>query len=912
MVVATSAAATVLVVSRPRREPQTPTVRLAPMRRVDARISWALADAYRPLQAVRGTGTAEPISLETLAALEKRGEIRPLAAALLLSGDLGRARSLLQKLKTTPDVLADLSACALMERRFDEAVDWAQIAIDSAPHHSRALWNRALAAEQLGFLLVAAEDFRHVAGLGEPGWSGEALQRQRIAQAEWSKIEGIYRAALQAGISLLLEHRLIPDSLVEAAPSLARIHLYFALRTARSATEVRSLLPLAARLDARLGLDARIVQIVEKAARQDFATRRALVPLLTSMIAGYFRGQAAHGIHVDVPASTSSLSDPQKAELQKQLLAHGAPEDWVLALPVLSRLPAELTLYERMAAQTADPWYQFAAQNERASQHLAIGNVAEAERLLRDVITRADRSAPFRAMRARQYLAHAYLQSHRVQEAQVVVVESLAKLRTDLDFTAEGHLLIQLGDAARFRNSLGMSVAALTERAHRLHDDCGSQRYLHESVAQLRLDTLDPARIRTELSAAKACGEPLSVVGVLALADLIRLDPRSEDRHEFAEELAKLRAQSQTPEDEALADHVEGRVLIDQDPLAGETLLRASIARSKALPPTPMVKKIAAYGFGLLRSQAGRERKFERVLTITEQETGAPPEQPCTMVVEVQDDRITVAGRDASGTVSGDFVRVPLIRPHPRWTEVEEISAVAVPVAKKLSQRCGETPLRLYAGFPLNGHGGWLPDDIAWSYASGRTPLPPRSGTHLIVSDVETPADLGLPRLATRSPTSSATMLKGSEATIGRVLKASESASFIEFETHGMMNSGSEDASMLILSPSAEGYALTASKVRTASLGHHPVVILGACHAATVAPFFRERWSLPHAFLDAGARAVIAAPVELPDGEARDFFSGLSARILAGVDPAVALKYERIHWLKSGAGAWVRSVLVFE
>ena len=120
------------------------------------------------------------------------------------------------------------------------------------------------------------------------------------------------------------------------------------------------------------------------------------------------------------------------------------------------------------------------------------------------------------------------------------------------------------------------------------------------------------------------------------------------------------------------------------------------------------------------------------------------------------------------------------------------------------------------------------------------------------------------------------------------------------------------DASFLALSPGADGtWSLTAGAVRKARLRAAPVVVLAACRAAVVAPFQHARWSLPDAFLAAGARAVIAPAVDIPDAEAGPFFDQIRARILGGEAPAVAVAAVRAAAVARGQ-AWAASVVVFE
>src|SRR5512133_3596941 len=85
--------------------------------------------------------------------------------------------------------------------------------------------------------------------------------------------------------------------------------------------------------------------------------------------------------------------------------------------------------------------------------------------------------------------------------------------------------------------------------------------------------------------------------------------------------------------------------------------------------------------------------------------------------------------------------------------------------------------------------------------------------------------------------------------------------------------------------------------------------MLGACRAASVSRFREQPWSLPHSFMRAGARAVYAARTELPDAEVGGFFAAVQRRLESGEAPAVALRDERVRWLREGK-AWVRDVVV--
>ncbi|NTX53161.1 CHAT domain-containing protein, partial [Myxococcus sp. CA039A] len=162
-------------------------------------------------------------------------------------------------------------------------------------------------------------------------------------------------------------------------------------------------------------------------------------------------------------------------------------------------------------------------------------------------------------------------------------------------------------------------------------------------------------------------------------------------------------------------------------------------------------------------------------------------------------------------------------------------------------------------------------------------------------------------------PGDDATMLLGRQATPSRVLEAMADATQIEVHAHGLMNPDVSEASLLVLSPESNGrYALTAGEVRATKLRGQPLVILAACRAAHGVTWTYERFSLPVAFLDAGARTVLAATVDVPDAEAGPFFNAVRERIQRGERAANALRDVRMTWMRRDPRSWVRSVLVFE
>jgi CHAT domain-containing protein len=138
-------------------------------------------------------------------------------------------------------------------------------------------------------------------------------------------------------------------------------------------------------------------------------------------------------------------------------------------------------------------------------------------------------------------------------------------------------------------------------------------------------------------------------------------------------------------------------------------------------------------------------------------------------------------------------------------------------------------------------------------------------------------------------------------------------ATLIEIHAHGIPGSGGADSSFLALSPGAGGrYALTADQVRARRLVAAPVVLLSACRAALTPAHHHQARNLATAFLDAGARAVIASSEPVRDDHAEAFFGGVRDAIARGVAPAIALRDQRIAAGQESDHGWSDQVVAIE
>jgi hypothetical protein len=292
-------------------------------------------------------------------------------------------------------------------------------------------------------------------------------------------------------------------------------------------------------------------------------------------------------------------------------------------------------------------------------------------------------------------------------------------------------------------------------------------------------------------------------------------------------------------------------------------------------------------------------------------DAGGARDTRCALAVGLSYERAFAATMDANGATAVYFDA------HRASAEIDSERLVPKSVRDKLQ---GCPSIKVFAPAPVHGTPSLLPPDLAWSYRFGgdaradQGRAPPH---RVLVSDVEPPASLGLPKLlpwkSAPGADAPSAWLRGTTATPDRVLAELRDATEVEIHAHGLVDLAVSDASLIALSPDESGrYALTAGAIRATRMNARPVVVLAACRAARVAPFDHEPWSLPLAFIKSGARAVLASPSPIRDADAAAFFDAVLTRIRAGASPAAALRDERLAWLSRGANPWVREVLLFD
>jgi hypothetical protein len=866
-----AAAAVVAVLAWPRGDdgsPREPTLALAPTRSLEVRFTAPAFAAHRPYDVTRAGPGPESIPLEMLAELERRGDSDALLAALASSGDLVRARSLADR---APG--ADRAALALLGGRFEDALELATD--DTAP---AARWNFALAARELGLVALAADRFQQIATAGEAGWGAEATRRANTLTAERAREHGLvaYRARAAA---MVAGGAPITDADLAQYPGPARIAVLDALRTSRDPAELARLDSLVAALDRAAG-NEHVRAFANRIARTDFEIRAKFRERYLALTTGTF----------DYAQSDALLDELKRAGPDVEDLYAGA---------ILFTGQATARVADLRARTHGDPWLELLVENEQLRadfvQHGAPAVHARARAAL-------DRCGDVWAYRCAQlalatsgYASDVGLNDEARDLARRARDHAVAAGAVELEADA----LAFMGEIERMRGRRAIARALFEEVELRgAKFDCRLVAYVRIGRAKIALVDGNLALARELMRALDKCARPDEVAVEVAI-DLARMSGAAEDR-ELANTWITV-ARSSRPRVAVMADVAAARLAIVDDPAAATTL-RDWIARHPATDtPTYMIR---AWATDALIAAAGERGDWSAAADDARAEVGLPSRDHCTVVASVDQDRQTVALRGADGRWTG----------RARRESIGTLDAATFVPRDLTKALVGCARIDVLARPPLHGKTTLLPPELPWVFV-GEPPRasPPRAWRAVIVADAMPPdAALQLPRLDPQATPSDATVIRGAAATPARVLAEVASASYVELVAHGIADLASSDAAFLALSPEPGGrFALTGADIRKAKLGG-AVVVLAACRATRVAPYLHRRWTLPDAFLAAGARTVIATDIDIPDRDATAVFADLRRRIAAGEPPATALAAIRSAAIARDPKTWVSRVAVFE
>ena len=820
---------------------------LGPYRRTAARLTYPPAARHRPFSApCQKDDCAPTLRHADLARLERAGDIQGLAAAYALSGDHDRALKLLDTLPSTADIESDRAALlSHTPRRAAEALTAADRALRIAPRHPGALWNRAIVMETLALPLAAARSFRAVEKLGEAGWTAEARQRAERLEGQWHGRVAAFKRARQDAERVKIG--LLPAiDTIRGHPDLVRRAFAVAIRDHKTAALTPALRFIAEVLDQASGTST-LVRLVD---RQDLL--RKLPTLINSR-----RIDDAHA-------------------------------------------------YQRLVETTRDPWFAVRAHQLLGRALIAAGRSAEAEDAFRRSLAACGGwRFPDVCLESKVWLAYDLISQHDLQRARRLVLEVAAQsVQSTLPMMeADAHALLAALEDARERFPMARAFA---EQAALQTEHCEAANTGREQLAKLALAEGDASAARVHLNATRSCpgrAARFQMIGTEALAGLARHPAATsgQERRWLHDAIRAHRAIPGLPRRQDLGLRLaSARDTLSRDRQRARAELAGLAAGHRDEDGT--VRMIALQASSALVVDSVEHGELAPALAALEQMQGVTAGRRCVLGAARSDGRWAYVVNDRSGSLHG--VTSPAAAP----AEAEPAPAIPASLLGALGD-CAE--VGVIATAPVLGQSRLLPDHFAWGYL--QTNLPRRtfdpSSRRLVIWDVQPPPELGLQRLLAVPDIAppgdhrgGAEQLRGPAATPTTVRARMPAADLIELHVHGVVDPEVSDAAALALSPDPDGRSLlTGHDLLTTTLPLRPGVILAACRAGLSARYGAFQWSLPVAFLRAGARWVVASPTPVEDAEGPAFFSAVWRRIVAGAPPAVALRDERT------AGRWRRS-----
>jgi hypothetical protein len=891
LVVAAAAATLLVRASFFHRPPAGEVARLEtePTRSVEVRFTYPAADTYRPYEVQRGRiGGHDSVPLETLGKLEAEKQYRAIAAGLALSGDARRAAEYLDRAEPSLDVASDRAALAILAGHPDEAVLELDPVLVSEARHPQAWWNQAIALEALHLPLAAADAWEKLAVNGEVGWSTEASRRAAELKSTHDAHRKEWLETVEACNALALRGEIPKPEVVSSHRSNVRSCFYHAMRLAPSVERLRALRPLALALDGgeRPGTLAREL---DRQARAGVAGR---LPFLERYATLFATGDLTDG-------------DAGVTRFLEELRTAGQDDLLFGAVDRVRRWRDYVVDLDRIAANRGDPWLRLVAMRAHGKAQEAAGDYSRAERTFAAAVAECD-SNHFDSLCARLEYQRVLvlLNAFRLAEAERAGVAAMARAEASSDDV--NHMLrVALANIAAARGDYPIARAYGLDAIAREPNFCSGRADAYETSAEGYLLALDPADAKRALELGPRC-DVITLTRATELVLLSRMGVKLPETATLRADLDVARRLG-TAGKKLYADAIEGNLLLETDPVAGEALLRGTldrVAEVRANSDAQAAETWSRLSLGWLHSERGEGGAVTELMA---RGTGLADSR-CTLAIGVDHERVFSVLADAEGHTS---------------VVTDAHAAHYPPLRESLAPDAFVTRLRacasvgVIASSPVNGTPRLLPPDLPWGYrvtgprSAPEPALPPR---RLIVSNVEPPPELSLPRLAgwemAPPKDEAATWLRGSDASVGRVLAELASATEVQFHSHGLVDVGRSDAPLLVLTPDAAGrWGLSARDLTGIHLRGHPVVILAACDTARTAAAPHPQWSLPAAFVEAGARAVVASPEEIPDARAAEFFDSFLERTRAGTPPDAALRDARAAWR---GGSWVNDLILFE
>ena len=837
---------------------------------------------YHGYDTVRGLTPSSTPATARLSSAELRAEQvedwRTAGTLALLRRDFGRADGFLARLPPRPDVLADRGLIRLEQGSCDEALEYLDRALRAEPGFAPARFNRGLCLRRLDLGAAASSTFEAVASANLGGWSAESkaqvddLRRGLLRRSEAEQ-------AFKASSPDSLEHQApIPPDLVIQYPGRARDLFYRMLVLAPSITELRRLLPVAQGLDKDFGTSA-----LEAQTRAAIAQVRPERAAIARELARFYRAYPDDVAKVDalLARALRARQDDQALQLYNDFKELTVTPDRV-----------------RLTRLGDDPYARVWLAAATAYQQRGAGRILDAEQTLRESKESCkDESLAFPCWYLDIQRTAVERALSRFDSAARIAQASARKMRALGIRGAERNARLEAAEVLLAAGKVAAARGSYEDIGLREPNLCQVTVYRAERLAAGYVRRGDVVGARDALAGLPDCpAAPMEPRRLELRLELALLEGKRDALAQVIETARVYTAQPDTTkEDQALADVYAARAATELDRPGASTELAAALRRLEGFGTDADTRQVRARGWAALALAELRRGDGPAALGALSSQLGLEASGRCAV------------GLVADGTRQG-------------WITVDGSGATS----QRLAPVSPEMTVPPLAGCPSVAVlvSGWehveraLSPDVAWTVriAQAKSGETTARGEQLLVRDVRPPADLQLPPLGLQSARTPGdwNLLEGAEATPERVLRALRRASYAEFEVHGLIDAQLPDGAFLALSEDAERrYALSARELEGQTFTTRPIVMLGACRAAAGSTLRDEAWTLPRAFLSAGARGVFAARVELPDAEVGTFFSGIRERLDRGEQPSAALRDEKLAWLSRGR-TWVRDVLLFD
>ncbi len=872
--------------------PQASVWGLEPSRQHAFRVALPEASGFRPYVVQRSGGAAaEPLTLKLLSDLESRAQWHALGVAQLLRGNVKDARQALARAPQTADVFADVAAAALADNAPLDAIRAASQCLELDKTSAVCQWNLGLALEAQGLVVGARTAFEKVAALKESGWAEEAASRAKALQG--LDYKALYLKGRTFAAEWVLADMLPPKDFWKDTPGLARLAAHVVVAASTNADSVNLAQGMLTEMDSSISKEW-----IQSGARHDASQVDGFRRLYFSMLPDDVKKAIdAHGVAV--------LSAAEKEAFFKQVLKTGNGYQQATALLLGYGIVKYQAAYDAAMKGQADSWYGCGVLHQQGQAAFVSGRHSDAETTLRNALVSCG-GHQYRMAQIEALLGRTLLKSGQLVAASQFATSAWKRARELGQQDFELYAIENLAEVARKEEDLSVAASYYGELVLAKPGNCFEQIRKSESLASMHLNQLHFAEAERLLEEA-SCGEP-TILGVSVLADLVRVRPRQGDRVRLSSLLEANRQKTSSSSElkwhfeayEAIAHLSETR----SDAIAD---LEGLVRRAKDVADSSQTAFATSLALRYLALEAGESSQWDGVFSAVARMNGLPVPRRCSVAVESHLERTVFATVDSNGALRGR-----LIRHH------------QVPVRFQFSNDLVEAligcaTVSVLSGQQTYGDAGLLPSNLAWFFASQRTQrqaVP--GGDRLVVRNTEPPSFLHLARLTDAAPLGADVLaLEGPRATVSSVMNKLPDAKWVEFHTHGLVDASIAEASHLILSARVdapqEAYALTVEMVRSLVLKHAPTVFLAACHSAVASSQHRiESFTLPAAFLKAGARAVVAATTEIPDARAKSVFASLRQRLESNPSVATALRDERESNKGLESAAWIDQLVVYE